>query len=93
MLNKEKVEELARSAKIKMNNSELEQFVDDLSDMLKFIDLVLERDFEKEFYGFNDKAKDLFLNDEVKDSLNEKEVFLNTENKRGNFFVIKEKEL
>lgn len=92
MLNKEKIKELSKCAKIKMSDADLELFSDDLSDMLMFIDLVHEKDFKEEFYGFNDKKEDLFLTDEVKDSLVEKEVFLNTKNKKNNFFVIKEKE-
>lgn len=92
MLSKEKIKELSKCAKIKMSDADLELFSDNLSDMLMFIDLVHEKDFEKEFHGFNDKKEDLFLTDEVKDSLDEKEVFLNTKNKKNNFFVIKEKE-
>ena len=92
MLSKGKVAKLAKCAKIKMNDEELEKFSDDLSDMLMFIDLVHEKDFEEEFHGFNDKKDELFLDDEVKDSLDGKEVFLNTKNKNKNFFVIKAKE-
>lgn len=92
MLSKEKIKELSKCAKIEMSDADLELFSDDLSDMLMFIDLVHEKDFEEEFHGFNDKKEDLFLNDQVKDSLTEKEVFLNTKNKKNNFFVIKAKE-
>ncbi len=93
MLSKEKIKELGQRAKIKMSDADLELFSDDLSDMLKFIDLVHERDFEKEFHGFNDKVENLFSDDEVKSSIGEKEVFLNTKNRKENFFVIKAKEL
>lgn len=92
MLSKEKIKELAHDAKIKIKQDDLELFADDLSDMLAFIDLVHERDFDREFQGFNDKENDLFTNDEVKESLKEGEVFSNTKNRRGNFFVIKTKE-
>ena len=92
MLSKEKIKELSKCAKIEMSDADLELFSDDLSDMLMFIDLVHEKDFEEEFRGFNDKKEDLFLDDQVKDSLDGKEVFLNTKNKKNNFFVIKAKE-
>ena len=85
MLSKDKIKELSRSAKIKLKDEELELFADDLSDMLAFINLVHEIDFEREFHGFNDKTEDLFSDDEVKESKEEKDVFSDTKNRKEKF--------
>ena len=49
MLKSEDIKKLCESAKIMMQENELENFADDLNDMLAFINTVNEKDFDVEF--------------------------------------------
>ncbi len=91
MLKSEDIKKLCESAKIMMQENELENFADDLNDMLAFINTVNEKDFDVEFNGFDDEIENL-AEDEIGKSLTHKEIFKDVDN-RDNFYVVKEREM
>lgn len=91
MLKSEDIKKLCESAKIMMQENELENFADDLNDMLAFINTVNEKDFDVEFNGFDDEIENL-AEDEIGKSLTQEEIFKDVDN-RDNFYVVKEREM
>ena len=91
MLKSEDIKKLCESAKIMMQENELENFADDLNDMLAFINTVNEKDFDVEFNGFDDDIENLD-EDEIGKSLTHEEIFKYVDN-RDNFYVVKEREM
>ena len=74
-----------------MQENELENFADDLNDMLAFINTVNEKDFDVEFNGFDDEIENI-AEDEIGKSLTYEEIFKDVDN-RDNFYVVKEREM
>ncbi len=91
MLKSEDIKKLCESAKIMMQENELESFADDLNDMLAFINTVNEKDFDVEFNGFDDEIENI-AEDEIGKSLTHEEIFKDVDN-RDNFYVVKEREM
>lgn len=91
MLKSEDIKKLCESAKIMMQENELENFADDLNDMLAFINTVNEKDFDVEFNGFDDEIENI-AEDEIGKSLTYEEIFKDVDN-RDNFYVVKEREM
>lgn len=91
MLKSEDIKKLCESAKIMMQENELENFADDLNDMLAFINTVNEKDFDIEFNGFDDEIENI-AEDEIGKSLTNEEIFRDVDN-RDNFYVVKEREI
>ena len=93
MVTREDVKKSAELAKIAIDADELEKYVHDLNDMMNFIDMINEKDFNIEekfdFFGYNNVE---LRPDEVCDSLNIEDVFKNVQKNDANFFILKRKE-
>ena len=93
MVTKEDVKKSAKVSKIEIDDFELEKYVDDLNDMMRFIDMINEKDFnnEDDFKYFNNKGLEP-RRDKVCPSLAHEDVFKNSRKKDGDFFALKRKE-
>lgn len=93
MVTKEDVKKSAKVSKIEIDDFELEKYVDDLNDMMKFIDMVNEKDFndKNNFKYFDNKGLEPRA-DKVCPSLAHDDVFKNSRKKVDNFFALKRKE-
>lgn len=93
LVTKEDVKKSAKLSKIAIDDNELEKYVDDLNDMMRFIDMINNKDFSLESsFDFFDQNNVMPRCDEIYPSLEQDEVFKNVTQKEGDFFELKRKE-
>lgn len=93
MIKKDDVKRSANISKIKLDEAEIEKYTDDLNDMINFINMIDNKNFddEKMFKSFD--CKDLYLReDKINPSFCREEVFFNTSLNSLDFFCLKRKE-
>lgn len=93
MVTKEDVRKSAEVSKIAIDEYELEKYVKDLNDMMRFINMINEKDFSaEESFDFFDNSNVAARKDEIRPSLPPNDVFKNVLEKEGDFFELKRKE-
>ena len=85
----EQVRQVARLSRIKLSESEAEQFASQLSDILAYVDQLNELDSESvEATTHPLRLSNVFRRDEVGESLSSKEALANAPGRHGEFFAV-----
>ncbi len=88
-LTKEEVEKVATLARLKFADEEIEKFISDLNRILEYIHKLNELDTEDILPTSHVvEMKNVFRDDEVKESLPIEDVLLNAPEKKDRFFMV-----
>lgn len=88
-VNREDIEYTLELAKLSVEEDKVNGFIDDINKILEYVDDLKELDTENVEVLINPyEYENVFREDDIEASLSIKEVFLNSENRFDNYFVV-----